>query len=332
MEYVRLGYSGLEVSTLGLGTWATIGEGVQDSTAATILDAAYDAGINFFDTAETYGDGVGEEAFGRLLAKSGWSRETFVVSTKLYWGTHGKRPNTWGLGRKHLLSGSHASLRRLGLDHLDLLVCHRFDDKVPLEETVGAIAHLIARGDVLHWGTSGWSVDQIQAANKIAAEVSAPSPIAEQVQYNLLYRDTVEQELSPLHDNGVGLVGWSPLAYGFLSGRYSRDLSESGRLSRPGFDWLHEWIAKDDIGEAVAIVAGLRTAADELGFTVAQVALAWAASGPNISSTLLGCSTTDQLAQNLAALELVSSSRPWRRIVDEAVQHELRTRSGVHDE
>ncbi|MFI9811766.1 aldo/keto reductase [Saccharothrix variisporea] len=306
MEYRRLGRTGLVVSAVGFGSWATLGERVDDATGRSLLREAYDLGINFFDNAETYGDGRGEEAVGRALAAFKWPRETFVVSGKVFWGVHGKRPNTWGLSRKHVVEGCHAALRRLGLDHLDLFLCHRPDPNTPLDETVRAMSDLVTQGKVLYWGTSEWSADAVRDALGIAARDGFVGPSLEQLRYNLLDRRRVEVDFADLHHRaGLGITTWSPLAYGLLAGRYGEGAPPGGRLADPAYRWLREDLFGDDEADLVARVAAVSRLAGDLGLHPARFALAWVLRNRAVSSAITGASHPAQLRESVRATTAV---------------------------
>jgi voltage-dependent potassium channel beta subunit len=210
MEYRRLGRAGLRLSSLSFGSWVTFSFQLDDTAAEKIMSTAYDAGVNFFDNAEVYAAGESETIMGRVLKRSGWKRDSYCVSSKVYWG--GDLPTQRGLHRKHIHDACHAAMKRLQVDYLDLFFCHRPDLETPIEETVSSMETLIRQGKILYWGTSEWSAQQIQEAYGIARERGWTPPTMEQPQYNMLHRDRVEREYAPLYDGiGMGTTIWSPL-------------------------------------------------------------------------------------------------------------------------
>jgi voltage-dependent potassium channel beta subunit len=317
MPYRRLGRTGLEVGAISLGSWATFGERVDLETTVDILKLAYERGVNLFDTAETYARGAAEETLGRALSRLGWPRETFVISGKVFWGVHGRRPNTWGLSRKHVFEGCHATLRRLGLDHLDLYLCHRYDENVPLVETVRAMSDLVRQGKILYWGTSEWSAGQFREACLIAHSEGLVPPQLEQVQYNILVRDRLEGEMTELKaETGLGLTVWSPLAYGLFTGRYDGGVPWDGRLGLEKYVWLRE----DALGSAEADVLqrirAVNAIAREIGMTPSRMALAWVLRNRTVDSAITGASRPEQLHETLGALAVVDR-------IDDALSHRI---------
>lgn len=302
MEYRRLGSAGVKVSALSLGSWVTYGSQVDVAAAAEMMAAAYDRGVNFFDNAENYAAGKSEEIMGAALKRLGWRRASYLVSTKFYWGL-AEGPNEKNtLNRKYLMQAIDGSLARLGLDYVDLVYCHRPDPDTPMEETVWAMSDIVASGRALYWGTSEWSAEQIRQAWEIADRRNLRKPQMEQPQYSLLFRDKVEREFGRLYgDIGLGLTTWSPLASGVLSGKYATGISDGSRLALPGYGWLKERYPESVLRAATA----LGPIARELGGTPAQLAIAWCARNPNVSTVITGASRPAQLEENLGALELV---------------------------
>jgi len=301
MDYRRLGRSGLKLSALSYGAWVTFGSQVDEGLALECMRTAYDAGVNFFDNAEAYGGGKAEEVMGAALKRSGWRRESYVVSTKIFWG--GKGPNDRGLSHKHVIEGTHAALRRLQLDYVDLCFCHRPDPETPIEETVRAMDILVKQGKVFYWGTSEWSAADIDAAHKIARENHLTPPVMEQPEYNLFARERVEVEYAPLYrDFGMGTTTWSPLASGILSGKYNDGIPKGSRLDLPHMAWLREKVLD---GNVIAKVRALAPIAEEVGATMAQLAIAWCLKHPNVSTVITGASRPEQVTENLKALEIV---------------------------
>jgi voltage-dependent potassium channel beta subunit len=301
MEYRRLGKSGLKVSVLSFGSWLTFGKQIQDGTASALMHKAYEGGVNFFDNAEIYSKGRSEVVMGEILKKSGWSRDSYTVSSKVYWG--GEKPTQTGLSRKHVTEACHAALRRLQVDYLDLYFCHRPDKSTPVEETVWAMHNLILQGKVLYWGTSEWSAQEIQEAYGIARQYHLIPPTMEQPQYNLLHRDRVEQEYARLYaDIGLGATVWSPLASGLLTGKYNDGIPPGSRGTVKGYEWLAERLT--DQGR-LAVVRRLAPIARDLDCTLAQFALAWCLKNPHVSSVIMGASRVGQVRENLQALDVL---------------------------
>jgi voltage-dependent potassium channel beta subunit len=313
MIYRRLGNSGLQISALSFGAWVTFGKQIGDSVARDLMHAAYDAGINFFDNAETYADGQAELVMGAILKKSGWRRSSFLVSSKVYFGWEDDKPNQTGLSRKHVIEACHDALRRLQVDYLDLYYCHRPDANVPIAETARAMHDLITQGKVLYWGTSEWSADNIKEAHRVCTALNLHAPIVEQPQYNLFHRARVEKELASLYRSAVGLgtTIWSPLASGLLTGKYNNGLPSDSRLGAAGMEWLRDLILKNPGAEKkVAAVPALATLAQELGTSLPRLAIAWCLKNPHVSSVILGASRVGQLQENLGALEVAAQLTP----------------------
>jgi voltage-dependent potassium channel beta subunit len=305
MTYRRLGRSGIQVSVLSFGSWVTFKDQVDTDAAATMLQTARDAGVNFFDNAEAYAGGESERIMGDAIRELGWPRWSYLVSTKLYWGIHDDRNMRNTLNRKYLMTAIDESLERFGLDYVDLLFCHRPDRHTPIEETVWAMSDIIAAGKAHYWGTSEWRADDIRAAWEIAERHHLHKPVMEQPQYNLFSRDRVEKDYSRLYaDTGLGLTTWSPLASGLLTGKYAGGIPEDSRAALTGYGWL-----KDRVGDADAnaSVTRLQAVADDLGCSVSQLAIAWCAANPNVSTVILGASRVEQLQENLGALDVLAA-------------------------
>lgn len=301
MEYRRLGKSGVQVSALSFGSWVTFGNQVESDVARTCMHHAYDNGINFFDNAEVYAQGKSEEVMGKIIDEAGWSRDSFLVSSKVFWG--GEKPNQTGLSRKHVTEACHAALKRLRVDYLDLYFCHRPDKNTPMEETVWAMHNLIQQGKVLYWGTSEWSAQEVQEAMMVARENHLIGPTMEQPQYNMFVRKKVEVEFYKLfRDYGYGTTIWSPLASGVLTGKYNNGIPKGSRLTRDELSWLREKMLND---ESIAKVVQLNELAAEIGTTPANLAIAWCLKNPYVSTVITGATKLEQLKQNLASLDAI---------------------------
>ncbi len=310
MEYRRLGQAGIALSALGFGTWITFGDQLDVKAAKSCMSKALELGVNFFDTAESYADGVAESITGQVLA--GVRREDIVVATKLFWG--GEGPNRTGLSRKHLIEGIDGSLKRLGLEYVDLLFCHRPDPETPIEETVLAMDSIIRSGKALYWGTSEWSAASIREAIHLSREYRTIPPVVEQPQYSILVRERLEREYVPLFDEfGIGATTWSPLASGLLTGKYASGVPEASRLGNQR--WLRDMYTKNDfLGREISgKISRLTALAAEIDCTPAQLALAWCLRNPRVSSVITGASRIEQIEENLAAVEAVD------RLEDEVV-------------
>ncbi len=309
MEYRHLGSSGLQVSALSLGAWVTYGGQVGEDVAYDCMRAAYDAGVNFFDNAEAYAGGNAEIVMGHVLQRMGWKRSDLVISTKIFWG--GQGPNDTGLSRKHLLEGAAASLGRLRLEYVDLLFCHRPDPYTPIEETVRAMSYLVNQGKGFYWGTSEWTAAQLISAYQIAYREHLVPPTMEQPQYNMFHRERVERDLLPLYrDFGLGTTIWSPLASGLLSGKYNDGIPEGTRVTLPGYEWLREMVESEQGRRNIEKVKDLVPVAQSLGCTTAQLAIAWCAKNPHVSTVITGASRPEQVTENMQALEVLPKLTP----------------------
>ena len=308
MEYRRLGKSGLKVSALSLGSWVTYGNQVDEKSAIELMSAARDHGVNFFDNAEVYASGKSETLMGAALKKLGWDRLTYVVSTKFFWGLPTKfgdginEKNT--LNRKYLMQAIDHSLKRLDLDFVDLVYCHRPDAHTPLEETVYAMHDMVASGKALYWGTSEWSAAEIMAAWHIADKHHLHKPIVEQPEYNLFHRHRVETEYARLYgDIGLGLTTWSPLASGLLTGKYANGIPADSRATLKNMAWMQDQLLDADKN---ARVVKLSAIAKELDCTTAQLAIAWCLKNPNVSTVITGASRIAQFSENIKSLDVAA--------------------------
>lgn len=305
MEYRYLGKSGLQVSALSLGTWVTFGDQIDEDLAYTITKIAYDAGVNFFDTAEVYAEGRAEIMLGNIIKRAGWKRSNLVISTKIFWG--GSGPNDRGLSFKHIIEGLDASLQRLQMDYVDLIFAHRPDYHTPIEETVRAMTHVINQGKAFYWGTSEWSADQIMEAYAIARREHLIPPTMEQPQYNMFHRDRVEVEYQRLYKEiGLGTTIWSPLASGLLTGKYNQTTPEGTRLSLEKYAWLRKRFETPEAKANLLKVNQLMKVAEQLDCTMAQLALAWCLKNPNVSTVITGASKPEQVIENMQAVEITS--------------------------
>ena len=309
MEYRRLGKSGLKVSALSFGSWVTFANQVDDRAALDMLQLAHERGVNFFDNAEAYAHGESERIMGRALKRLGWGRDTYCVSSKVYWG--GKLPTQRGLSRKHVVDACHAALERLQVDYLDLYFCHRPDLDTPIEETVRAMGDLVAQGKVLYWGTSMWSADQIAEAHGVARALGSAPPTMEQPEYSMLVRDKVEREFARLYETyGMGTTIWSPLASGILTGKYGKGVPQGSRVTLPDYGWLRERFESAEGREKIEKARQLGPVAADLGGSLAHLAIAWCLANPNVSTVILGASRLAQLEENLGALDLLPRLTP----------------------
>jgi voltage-dependent potassium channel beta subunit len=303
MTYRRLGPSGLKVSTLSFGSWVTFKSQLDVGLAAECMAAAHEAGVNFYDNAEVYAGGESERIMGEAIRRLGWPRHSYVVTSKFFWGIHDGVNTRNTLNRKYLLEAVEASLERFGLEHLDVIYCHRPDRETPIEETVWAMSDAIDRGFAHYWGTSEWSADEIRAAWGIAERHHLHKPITEQPEYHLFHRDRVETEYARLYDDiGLGTTTWSPLASGLLTGKYLDGVPEGSRASLPGYEWLRERLTSSGREEQVRALAGI---AKELDCTLAQLAIAWCARNPRVSTVITGASRPEQVVENMQALDVV---------------------------
>ncbi len=308
MTYRRLGRSGLQVSVLSFGSWVSFGGQVGVERAMECLAAARAAGVNFFDNAEAYAGGESERIMGKAIADLGWDRESYVISTKFFWGLHDGPNMRNTLNRKYLLHAIEGSLERLGLDFVDLIFCHRADPNTPIEETVWAMHDIVTSGRARYWGTSEWTADEIRAAWEIAQRHHLRHPVMEQPQYHLFEREKVEREYARLYEDiGLGLTTWSPLASGLLTGKYVDGVPAGSRATLPGYEWLRDQLTDPERNQRVTRLAAV---AARLGCSLAQLAIAWCAANPQVSTVITGASTVEQVHENMGALDVIAKLTP----------------------
>ena len=310
MEYRQLGKSGLQVSVLSFGSWVSFSKQINDKVAEELMGTAYDNGINFFDNAEAYALGESEKMMGRILHKKKWDRTSYIVSSKAFFGWHGKdnKPNQTGNSRKHLIEACNEALVRLQVDYLDLFFCHRPDKKTPIEETVWAMNLLLQQGKILYWGTSEWSGVEIMEAHRIAEKYRLIGPTMEQTQYNLFERAKIEVEFAEIYKNvGLGTTIWSPLASGLLTGKYNDGIPKGSRLAMDDLGWLKDKLV---IEEKIKKVKKLSEFAVKMDVTTAALSIAWCIKNPNVSTAILGATKKQQLLDNLKALDVLEKLTP----------------------
>jgi len=299
MEYRRLGKTGLPVSELSFGSWITFGNQINDGVSERLMDIAYEAGVNFFDNAEVYAAGASEVVMGEILHKKNWSRDSYIVSSKVFFGAGAKVPTQKGLHRKHIVEACNQALQRLQVEYLDLYFCHRPDKQTPIEETVWSMHQLILSGKILYWGTSEWSAQEIMEAHMVAQRYNLIGPVVEQPQYNMLVRDKVEVEYSQIYKTvGLGTTIWSPLASGYLTGKYLNQSPANARLNREELGWLSERLLQETHAEKVKNLMAL---ASDLGVSMPQLGVAWCLKNPDVSTVILGATKPEQLQETLTA-------------------------------
>lgn len=299
MEYRRLGKTGLPVSELSFGSWITFGNQINDGVSERLMDIAYEAGVNFFDNAEVYAAGASEVVMGEILKKKNWSRDSYIVSSKVFFGAGAKVPTQKGLHRKHIVEACNQALQRLQVEYLDLYFCHRPDKQTPIEETVWSMHQLILSGKILYWGTSEWSAQEIMEAHMVAQRYNLIGPVVEQPQYNMLVRDKVEVEYSQIYKTvGLGTTIWSPLASGYLTGKYLNQSPANARLNREELGWLSERLLQETHAEKVKNLMAL---ASDLGVSMPQLGVAWCLKNPDVSTVILGATKPEQLQETLTA-------------------------------
>jgi voltage-dependent potassium channel beta subunit len=310
MEYRRMGNTGLQLSLLSYGSWVTFSKQVDDSASDRLMGLAYDNGINFFDNAEAYEGGKSEELMGRVLGRKKWDRTSYCISSKVFFGLHGKdnKPNQHGLSRKHIMEACHGALSRLQADYLDIFYCHRHDPETPIEEVVVTMNILLQQGKILYWGTSEWDAAYIQEAHRVAKERGLVGPAVEQPQYNLFERTKIEKDYLPVFSaTGMGTTIWSPLASGLLTGKYNNGIPEGSRMALENYTWLKDRMMQAD---KIEKVKKLQKVADELGTSLATLSIAWCISNPHVTTAILGATKEQQLIENLQALEVYPKLTP----------------------
>ena len=304
MEYRRLGKSGLKISVFSFGSWVTFSNQLNEKVATEFMEYAYDNGINFFDNAEIYDNGNSEIIMGKILKKTGWSRDTYILSSKVFWG--GEKPTQIGLSRKHITDGCHAALKRLQVEYIDLFFCHRPDPETPIEETVRAMDVLIQQGKVLYWGTSEWEAEQITEAYEIAEKFNLTPPTMEQPEYNLFNRGKIEKDYLPLYKKyGLGTTIWSPLASGLLTGKYNHGFPSNSRVFVKGYEWLKEQFESEETIQKIRKVKALEPIAEKLNISLTQLSLGYCLKNTNVSAVILGATKKEQLEENLTTLSIV---------------------------
>ena len=309
MEHKKLGKSGLQISRLSLGSWLTFGSQISDNTAEELMVYAYEKGVNFFDNAEVYAHGRSEITMGKILKNQGWSRDSYIVSSKAFFGaTIDPKPTQHGLSRKHLIEACEAAINRLQLDYLDLYFCHRPDKLVPMEEVVWTMHNLIQQGKILYWGTSEWSAQEIMEAHMIAKENHLIGPVVEQPQYNMFVRNKVELDYTQIFKNiGMGTTIWSPLASGVLTGKYNQGNKDNSRLTEEKLEWLKDSVLTD---ENLAKTEQLIALSKKLNLTLAQLAIVWCLTNENVSTVILGASKLWQLEDTMQAVDKLEILTP----------------------
>jgi|TARA_B100001750_G_scaffold145258_1_gene116005 voltage-dependent potassium channel beta subunit len=305
MKYRNLGKSGLKISELSYGSWVTFSFQIDTSKAAEMMRIAYDEGVNFFDNAEAYANGKSEEIMGQALKKLGLPRDTYCLSSKVFWG--GELPTQRGLSAKHIHDACNAALQRMQVDYLDLFFCHRPDPDTPIEETVRAMHSLILQGKIIYWGTSEWGADQIELAYKISEEKNLTPPTMEQPEYNIFNRSKMESEYIDLFGNrGLGTTIWSPLASGILTGKYKNGIPDGTRMNLNGYEFLKERLNSEKGKHMITTTNQLEKIADSVGIPLVNLALGWCLQNKNVSTVILGASNADQLRKNLKTVDYLN--------------------------
>ncbi len=298
MEYRNLGNSGLKVSELSFGSWVTFVNQLNEKSAMECMAYAYDKGVNFFDNAEAYASGESEILMGKIINKLKWDRDTYIVSSKVFWG--GEMPTQRGLSKKHIHDACNAALKRLQVDYLDLFFCHRPDPETPISETVYAMNDLLHQGKIMYWGTSEWSAEEIDEAFLCAKKYNLRGPSMEQPQYNILYRDRFEKEYKNIFKKyKIGSTIWSPLASGLLTGKYNDDIPLKSRFKVKGYEWLADSVDKSHYNKIKKVV----DLSKQLNIKPSQLAILWCLKNINVSTVILGASKLSQLKENLKSID-----------------------------
>jgi len=302
MEYRRLGGSGLKISALSFGSWVTFVNQLDKKSGIKCMDYAYENGVNFFDNAEAYANGESEKLMGEIIQKLNWKRDTFIISSKVFWG--GDKPTQLGLSKKHIHDACNAALKRLNVDYLDLYFCHRPDPETPIIETAYAMNDLLVQGKILYWGTSEWSAAEIEEAFEVCLNNSLRPPVMEQPQYNMLHRDRFENEYKNIFKKyNLGTTIWSPLASGLLTGKYNNGIPEESRFNVKGYEWLKEAAEKVDFDK----IKKLGLIAKKINVSLAQLSIAWCLKNNNVSSVILGASSLEQLKENIDSINSIDT-------------------------
>lgn len=312
MQYRRLGRSGLKVSALSYGAWVTFAQQMGEDKAEACMRIAYEHGVNFFDNAEAYAAGEAEVLMGTILKKTGWRRDSYIISSKAHFGARQDWPTQIGTSRKHLVEACDQALQRLQLDYLDLYFCHRHDADTPVEEVVWTMNDLIVRGKILYWGTSQWPAERLIEAYEVARKLGLRGPTMEQPRYNMLDRDRVEAELVPLFEQqGLGTTIFSPLDSGLLTGKYQDGLPDDSRLALPDYQWLKKMMEENPHWESnLAKIKPLAELAAELETNLPRLALAWCLLNPHVSTVITGASKPEQVEDNMKAIEVLPRLTP----------------------
>ena len=300
MEYRRLGGSGLKISALSFGSWVTFVNQLNEKSGIECMDYAYQNGVNFFDNAEAYASGESEKLMGNIIKKLNWNRDTFIVSSKVFWG--GDMPTQRGLSKKHIHDACNSALKRLNLDYLDLYFCHRPDPETPIIETAYAMNDLLIQGKILYWGTSEWSADELEEAFEVCSKNNLRPPVMEQPQYNILHRDRFENEYKNIFKKyNLGTTIWSPLASGLLTGKYNDGVPDQSRFNVKGYEWLKDSTEKVDFNK----IRKIGLIAKKIKISLAQLSIAWCLKNNNVSSVILGASSLEQLRENLDSIKFI---------------------------
>lgn len=298
MEYRRLGNSGLKISELSFGSWVTFVNQLNEKSAMECMSYAYNQGVNFFDNAEAYASGESEVLMGNILKKLKWNRDTYIVSSKVFWG--GELPTQRGLSKKHIHDACNAALKRLRVDYLDLFFCHRPDPDTPIIETVYAMNDLLHQGKIMYWGTSEWSADEINEAFVCAKKFNLRGPLMEQPQYNILCRERFEEEYKNIFKKyKIGSTIWSPLASGLLTGKYNKSIPKKSRFKVKGYEWLADSINEVDFNKIEKII----DLSKKLNIKPSQLAIQWCLKNKNVSTVIIGASKLSQLKENLKSID-----------------------------